>query len=199
MLFSLTGGIGSGKSTVSKIFAEHGVAIVDADVIAHQVLQRPDVVEQVVRDFGSEVLTYDRLDRKKLGAVVFASKENRVKLESIVLPLIKQVASEEIVYYIKQGVDVCFDAPTLIESGDFERFRPIVVIDIPIALQITNVTNRGLTMLEAFARIDAQLPMAQKLKVADYVIENYNGLEELRANALETLRQLRTKHGAKGD
>lgn len=194
MLFSLTGGIGSGKSTVSKVFAEHGVAIVDADVISHEVLQRPEVVQQVTSEFGSSVMTGGHLDRKKLGTIVFASKDDRKKLEAIMLPLIRQTASEEIVYYIKQGTDVCFDAPTLIESGDFEKYRPIIVIDIPLALQIVNVTNRGLSMLEAFARVDAQLPLVDKLKVADYVIENYNGLDELRANALETLKQLRTKH-----
>lgn len=193
MLFSLTGGIGSGKSTVSKVFKEAGVAIVDADVIAHEVLQRPNIVNEVVKEFGTGVLTEHTLDRRKLGALVFNDVQSRKKLEAIVLPAIRASAQEEILHYIKLGTDVCFDAPTLIESGDYERYRPIIVIDIPMALQLMNVTARGHTMVEAFARIDAQLPLAAKLQVADYVIVNAKGVEELQQEARKTLAALRTK------
>jgi dephospho-CoA kinase len=191
MLFSLTGGIGSGKSTVSNVFRAEGVVIVDADVIAHQVLQRSDVIPQLVAEFGDGILTNDLVDRRKLGSVVFKSKDARRDLEKIVLPIIRKTAADEIVHHIEQGKDVCFDAPTLIESGDYERYRPIVVIDIPMALQLMNVTSRGLTMIEAFARIDSQLPLVTKLNIADYVIKNYGTVDELRATALKTLQQLR--------
>lgn len=193
MLFSLTGGIGSGKSTVSKVFKEAGVAIVDADVIAQEVRQRPEVIHEVVRAFGTDVLTEHVLDRRKLGTLIFNNVKSRKKLEAIMLPLIRAAAQEEIFEYVKQGVDVCFDAPTLIESGDYERYRPIIVIDIPMALQLMNVTGRGHTMVEAFARIDAQLPLATKLQVADYVILNDKGVVELQQEARKTLAALRTK------
>ena len=177
----LTGGIASGKSTVSRIFAELGAIIIDSDVLAREVVARgTDGLAEVVAAFGDDVLTADgEMDRAKVGAIVFADPEKRKVLEQVIHPRVFQRALE-----IDQAAGehdvVINDIPLLVETGQADRFDAVVVVDVPTELQVERmVRDRGMTVEEAEGRIAAQATREQRLAVATHVIENTGTLEEL--------------------
>lgn len=177
----LTGGIASGKSTVSRIFAELGAIIIDSDVLAREVVARgTDGLAEVVAAFGDDVLTADgQMDRAKVGAIVFADPGKRKVLEQVIHPRVFARALE-----IDQAAGehdvVINDIPLLVETGQADRFDAVVVVDVPTELQVERmVRDRGMTVEEAEGRIAAQATREQRLAVATYVIENTGTLEEL--------------------
>lgn len=187
MRVGLTGGIASGKSTVSAILAELGAIVIDGDLLAREVVQRGTPgYERVVEAFGEGVLTAEGdLDRPALGAIVFADEARRRELEAIVHPLV----FERIVELEQSAADddlVVHDIPLLAESGRASTFDAVVVVDVPTELQVERmVALRGMTQEEAEARIAAQATREQRLAVATHVIENAGSLDELRARVLE--------------
>lgn len=177
----LTGGIASGKSTVSRIFAELGAIIIDSDVLAREVVARgTDGLAEVVAAFGDDVLTADgEMDRARVGAIVFADPGKRKVLEQVIHPRVFARALE-----IDQAAGehdvVINDIPLLVETGQADRFDAVVVVDVPTELQVERmVRDRGMTVEEAEGRIAAQATREQRLAVATYVIENTGTLEEL--------------------
>jgi dephospho-CoA kinase len=191
MIFSLTGGIASGKSIVSKVFAEEGVGIVDADDIARLlVVPGSPLLDVLAASFGAEIIRDGELDRKLLGNRVFGSPVNLTKLDRIMLPPIRAKAHELLEERSKTHEWVCFDAPTLFENGMLD-YRPIVVVATSPERQLAQVMRRGFDLKEARARIDCQLPTEEKVRRADYVIENYGTVPELRAHARNLLGVLR--------
>lgn len=184
----LTGGIASGKSTVSAILRDLGAVVVDADLIAREVVERGTPgLAAVVEAFGDRVLTPEGdLDRAALGAVVFADPDARRRLESIVHPLVHQRGAE-LEAAAPAGALVVHDIPLLAEGDRAGSFDEVVVVDVPTEVQVARmVRDRGWTREEAEARIAAQAGREERLAIATRVLDNTGTPEELR-RAVEEL------------
>lgn len=189
-VFGLTGGIGSGKSTVATLLRERGVPVVDADELAREAVAPGSAgLAEVVAAFGPEVLGADGgLDRKRVGALVFADSSARKRLNGITHPIVRRLSQERFADLDRQGVNLAaYDVPLLFEVGLESALRPVVVVAVSEATQLARVLGRdGMSEGEARARIAAQLPMAEKRAKADFVLENDGSREEL-ARQLDAL------------
>jgi dephospho-CoA kinase len=177
LLVGLTGGIATGKSTVDAVLREMGAVIIDADVLAREVVEPGEpALAEIAAEFGPGVLGPDRrLDRKALGAIVFADPERRRTLEAMTHPRMRerlQRRLDELTAENFRGL-VFYDAAVLIESGSHHAMDRIVVIVTDEATQIARLTARdGIDRDEALRKIKSQIPLAEKAKLADYVIDN---------------------------
>lgn len=183
MNLGLTGGIATGKSTVSSLLEERGAFIIDADRIAREVvLPGSPALQQVAERFGQAVLLEDgSLNRKKLGEIVFADAAERKALESILHPAIRAVMRERLEAYERDYPDklVVADIPLLYESGLESMYEEIMVVYVPREIQLQRLMKRdGLTPEEAGKRLDAQFDIEWKKQQADYVIDNRGSLDE---------------------
>ena len=186
-VFGLTGGIGSGKSTVAARFRERGLPVIDADELARDAVAAgsPGLAD-VVAAFGPEVLdAAGGLERQKVAAVVFADERARQRLNSIIHPRVRELSVKRVSELDAQGEPLaCYEVPLLVESGLGELLRPLVVVSVPEALQVTRTVARDASSEEhARARVRAQLPLEQKVALADYVIDNAGSREATRAQA----------------
>jgi dephospho-CoA kinase len=190
-LFGLTGGIGSGKSTVARRFRERGVPVIDADQLARDVVAKGTAgLEEIVARFGPEIVDAEgNLDRKKLAARVFGDDEERRALNRITHPRIGKLLSDRADELAQRGEPLaCYEVPLLFEAGLDAALRPIVVVDAPVDTQVERTVARdGGTEQEALARIRAQMPLEEKARRADHVIDNTGTLAALRARADEVL------------
>jgi dephospho-CoA kinase len=181
----LTGGIGSGKSEVSRRLAAHGAVIIDADVAARAVVAPGSPgLAQVTEAFGTGVLGPDgALDRNRLGAIVFADPASRTTLNAIVHPLVGQwmrTAEQAAVAAAGDGLIVVHDVPLLAENRRARDFDLVIVVDVPPELQLERlVSQRGMTPGQARARMAAQATREQRLAIADLVIDNSGSLTDL--------------------
>lgn len=177
----LTGGIGSGKSTVAKLFAEHGAGIVDMDDIAHQLTAPGGKAMDVIRrDFGSAYVSEDgSLDRARMRELVFQEPQAREKLENILHPMIRQEAWDQAMRLKKDYV--IFVIPLLTEQPVWQEMASrILVVDCPEALQIQRVMARsGMTQQQVESIMATQATRAARKMIADDVILNDNGVENL--------------------
>lgn len=188
----LTGGIASGKSTVSAILAELGAVVVDADLIAREVVARGTPgLAAVVEEFGTGLLTPEGdLDRPAMGALVFADPAARERLEAIVHPLVHR-RSAELEAAAAPGAVVVHDIPLLAEVGRAGQFDAVVVVDAPTDLQLERmVRDRGWTREQAEARIAAQASRDERLAIATHVVDNTGSLEDLRRRVEEIYGEL---------
>ena len=186
LLAGLTGGIATGKSTVSRLFVECGARLIDADVLAREVVApgRP-ALQQIVESFGREVLRPDgTLDRDRLGQAVFGDPAKLEKLNAIVHPYVavaQEQQSREIAGKEPHAV-IVYDAALLIEAGAHKRMDKIIVVTADEQTQLARLKARDhLSAEEAGRRIATQMPLAEKAKVADYVIDGTLPMEQLRA------------------
>ena len=193
MRVGLTGGVASGKSTVSAILAELGAVVIDADLVAREVVARGTPgLDAVVAEFGPSLLTAEgELDRPAMGRLVFGDEGARQRLEAIVHPLVieRMAALEQ-----AAGPDdvVVHDIPLLAEGGRADTFDAVVVVDAPRALQLDRMlSERGWTREDAEARIAAQATREQRRAVATHVIDNSGSLEQLRAAVEAVYDELR--------
>jgi dephospho-CoA kinase len=186
----LTGGIGSGKSTVADLFAEQGVSVIDSDLIAHQ-LTAPDglAIAQIRSSFGSEfILPNGAMDREKMREAVFGSPDAKKKLEAILHPLIRteteRAAAEA------QSAYLLFVVPLLVESDTWKnRVTRVLVVDSPEEIQIQRVMQRnGFSEQQVRAIMETQVPRATRLAAADDVISNHGNTAALRTQ-VEQLHQ----------
>lgn len=193
-IFGLTGGIASGKSTVSRFFAQWGVPIVDADKVSRMVVEpNTSGYIEVVQAFGLSVVQENgELDRKALGRIVFADAEKRKLLNSIVHPRIALMTEAMFSEMKTRGEHlVCYDAPLLLENRLADTFRPVVVVTVPESVQIDRIMKRdSLTVEAACARIAAQMPQSLKVAQADIVVKNDGDLSKLEANARSALDEV---------
>jgi len=177
LLVGLTGGIATGKSTVDALLRELGAVIIDADVLAREVVEPgAPALAEIAAEFGSGVLGPDgRLDRKALGAIVFADPERRRKLEAMTHPRIRERFQQRIDELRAENFRglVFFDAPVMIESGNYRNMDRLVVVITDEATQIARLLARdGIDREEALRKIKSQMPLAEKAKLADYVVDN---------------------------
>jgi len=190
----LTGGIGSGKSEVSKRLAARGAMVIDADKIAREVVEPgTEGLARVVKAFGEEVLREDgTLDRKKLGAIVFADRDKLATLNSIVHPLVgRRVA--ELQAAAPDDAIVVYDVPLLVENGLAGSYEVVIVVDASDEIRLDRLVRlRGMTEADAKARIAAQASREERLAVADFVIPNETTLDDLDAHVDEVWRRLLT-------
>ena len=176
LVVGLTGGIATGKSTVAAMFAARGAAVVDADRIAHG-LQEPGhpCTHRIVEAFGAGILDEaGRIDRRRLGALVFADPLARRQLEAIMHPAIREACQTEIRAAEASGRTVCIvDAALILETDQRHRFHAIVLVSAPEDVQVARlVGTRGLAEAEARQRIGSQWTTAAKAALADFVIDN---------------------------
>ncbi|QNN53020.1 dephospho-CoA kinase [Nocardioides mesophilus] len=197
MRVGLTGGVASGKSTAAAILRELGAVVVDADVLAREVVAPgTDGLRRVVAEFGSGVLTADgELDRPAVGALVFADPDARRRLEAIIHPLVRARAAE-IEAQAPAGAVVVHDIPLLTETGQAGGFDAVLVVDVPEETQVRRmVADRGMSPEDAGARIAAQATRAQRREVATYVLDNTGTREDLRDRVTEVFGELVRRAG----
>ena len=178
----LTGGIGSGKSTVAGLLAARGARVVDADRIAREVVEPGTPgLSAVVAAFGHGVLTAEgALDRPALAAVVFADPDARRRLDGIVHPLVRARAAELVAAAPPDAV-VVQDVPLLVETGQAGSYDLVLVVEADLATRVERLVGRGLSEDDARARITAQATDEQRRAVADVVLDNSGTVEELEA------------------
>lgn len=193
-LFGLTGGIASGKSTVAARFRGHGVPIIDADVLAREVVAPGTAgLRAVVDAFGPQMLGFDgALDRKKLASVVFSDEAARQRLNGITHPRILLRAMEIATQLDRAGEPLaCYEAALIVENGAADRFRPLVVVSCANDVQLARVCARsGGSRDDALARIRAQMPLAEKVGAADFVIDTNGSIDECAHQADRVLSAL---------
>ena len=198
----LTGGIGSGKSEVSRRLAAHGAVIIDADVAARSVVApgTPGLA-RVAEAFGAEILGPDgALDRGRLSAIVFRDPASRATLNAIIHPLVGEwmrAAERAAVDAARGDVVIVHDVPLLAENRRPGGFDLVIVVDVPPELQLERlVAQRGMTPDQARARMAAQASREQRLAVADLVIDNSGSLEDLDRSVAEVWADLQLRAAA---
>jgi len=193
-VIGLTGGIGSGKSTVSQYLAELGAVIIDADKVGHEAF-KPDTEawHEVVVTFGREILTPGgEIDRKKLGGIVFSQPEALSKLNGIMHPRMREMMKARIEEYRQQGVDVVvIEAAVLIEGNWTPLVDEVWVTVSPESAVLQRLKEqRGLAEEQTLARIRSQLSQEERLKHADVAINNDGNLDEVKAKIKELWEKL---------
>jgi len=202
----LTGGIASGKSTVAARMTELGLAVLNADTLAHRLIEPGQpAYDDVVREFGRENLRADgTVDRKKLGDIVFRDSAKRERLNRIVHPRVIEAREEQLKEMQAQnprGLAIV-EAALLIEAGYYKKLDRLVVCSCRPEQQMERLRARGLTEEEARQRIEAQLPLAEKLRLADDVVDCSGTLEETQRQTdalVARLRQLAAQERGKGE
>ena len=199
LLVGLTGGIGVGKSTVAAMFAARGAAVVDADEITRR-LQEPGQprYDAIVDAFGREILDpTGRIDRKRLGSIVFADAASLRRLEVIMHPAIWAACEAEIHAAAATGRSVCVvEMALILETGQRGRFRKLIVVTAPEKIQLQRVGRaRGLTEADAQQRLAAQWSAEDKTRLADYVIDNGGDLAMTEAQVVRVYAEL-TRYAA---
>ena len=195
-LVGLTGGIASGKSTVAEILKRQGAAIINADVLAREVVE-PDrqAWTEIVKTFGTAVLQPDRaLDRQKLRAIIFDDPAARKKLESIIHPQVRALAEQRIREHASAGYAVIvYEVPLLFEGNLQEWLRPVILVACDVDTQRNRLQSRdNLSAAQAQKHIDAQMSLEAKRRLADYVIENNGSLEDLKRQVQAVLEKIKT-------
>lgn len=176
IIIGLTGGIATGKSTVLKIFKQFGAKIIDADKIAHRIIQR-DTPEykKILKSFGLKILNSNKeINRKKLAKIIFANDKKRKILEKITHPKIISEIKLQLNHLISQSLNhlIVIDAPLLFEKKLNKLVDKTVVVYVPEEIQIKRLMKRnGISKKEAIKRISTQLPIEYKKKLADYIID----------------------------
>ena len=176
---ALTGGIGSGKSTVAEYLEELGAYVIDSDQLARDVIERGTPgYEAVLAAFGDEILTDGDVDRAKLAAIVFKDPTSRLKLEGIIHPLVRE-AAEKMVRNLPAESIVINQIPLLVETGGAKRFDYVVAVSADEEVRRARLIDRGMKDYEITKRLAAQVNDAEREKVAHYVVTNNGTIDDL--------------------
>jgi dephospho-CoA kinase len=190
----LTGGIASGKSTVSRLLRAKGHPVVDADILSREAVQvGTDGYREVIQAFGPDIVLADgELDRKRIGEIVFANRSKLTQLENIVHPRVRDLAVQKRAQFAAERHPLAFyDVPLLFEKKMQSMFEKTVLVTCTPAVQIQRIVQRdGLTPEAAQRRLSAQMPLSQKLGLADEVVLNNNSLQELEAAVDALLKRI---------
>lgn len=195
IVWGLTGGIATGKSTVSKMLEDEGIPVFDADKIAREIVE-PDQAgwKQIVGAFGEGILNADRtIDRAKLAQKVFSDPALRRTLETITHPRIRETIGERVMNAAASGKELAFvDAALMIETGWSNDFAGVVVVDCPPEMQLERLMKRdGLSEEAAKRRIAAQMPLDEKRKAATFVVTNDGSMVKTRRQVSELLAKVK--------
>jgi dephospho-CoA kinase len=198
LLVGLTGGIGSGKSTVSRLLAEHGAVVLDADAFAREAVGTgTEGLDRVVQRFGSDVLGPDgELDRSKLAAIVFVDEGARRDLESIVHPFVRQAIADGITENASSDRVVVLVNPLLIEMGTHRDCDVVIVVSAEPDTQVARSVASGMDEADVRARMAAQLPLDERARHADVVLDNEGTIEELARRVDELWPELAARAAA---
>ncbi|WP_346937214.1 dephospho-CoA kinase [Clostridium sp.] len=195
----LTGGIGCGKSTISMIFRENSIPVIDADEISRKVLlNHPDILLEIRKSFGDEYFDENgEFLRRKMGNLIFSDKSRKVQYENIIMPHIFHDILSEIKKYNDVGEEICIiDAPTLIENKLHTYMDKIVVVIASEEIQIERVMRRdNFSREEAIIRINNQMSTKEKCKFADFIIDNSGNLQETRIKVMKVISKLKLIRG----
>lgn len=193
IVLGLTGNIGCGKSSVSNIFIEKGIDVVDADIVARQIFDDKNLLNKVFSAFGDAIKNADgTLNRKALGNIVFNDDEKLTELNNLTHPQIKENILSEVSEYKNQGKKiVVIDAALLIEDDYLPNIDKLLLVTCREDIQIERIKNRdNCTEEEAVSRINSQMSQEDKSKFADYIIDNSGSPEELKQKVLEFINVL---------
>ncbi|AKP36529.1 dephospho-CoA kinase [Leuconostoc mesenteroides] len=205
LTIGLTGGIATGKSTVSALLRQAGFPIVDADIVAREVVEPgTPTLEKIKLAFGPGIIDNGVLDRRKLGQIVFEDGAQLKKLNDIMQPAISSAMADKINFWRLQNVPILvLDVPLLFER-DYDKNKlvdKIIVVTASEEIQLSRLENRDqLSNMEARNRVKAQLPMSQKIARADYVIDNNGRIEELQEQVtvlIKKIKEIASTHDAK--
>lgn len=192
---ALTGGIASGKSTVTLILRARGYVVIDADDIVRQLYGKgKPIYNAIVSAFGNEILNLSgEIDRKKLGALVFSDSEARKCLNSATHPIVEAEITKELHEKQLQGETMVFvDTPLLIETGNSERYDAVILVVVDFETQLQRLQSRNqLSHDEAVLRIKSQMPLEDKKAYADFIIDNNGTLEMLDQQVDQLLARLK--------
>jgi dephospho-CoA kinase len=191
MVIGVTGSFATGKSSVSNMFKKLGARVIDADNIAREVLSRYSIERKIVKAFGRSVLKNDKIDRKKLASLVFNNQGLLVKLNKITHPsIIREIKKE-----LKSGSKrpVVLDAPLLIEAGLLKLVDYLVVVSCVKRAQLRRGIKLGFKRTEVLRRIQAQLPLKYKTKLADFVVNNNFSLLRTKTEVKSIWRRIISK------
>ena len=196
IIAGLTGGIATGKSTVSAILKECGASIIDADLIAHAVVKKGlEAYERIAAHFGTQILLPDgEINRPRLGNIVFNHPDEKEMLNQIVHPFVFEEMERQIreIKLRNPASVVISDIPLLIESGMHKKFSEIILVYVPEYLQIQRLMIRDdLSATQANTRIRAQMPIEEKKRFATKIIDNSDSLENTRNQTIAVYQQLR--------
>lgn len=195
MIIGLTGGIASGKTTVSNLLKKLGAVIIDADKIAHQVLETKTAREKVISYFGSAIIDNNQINRKKLGKIVFNNSEEKKKLEEITHPMIIDIIKMKIKQYSKKNDIIVVDAPLLLETNLDKIVDSVWVVYVNKKTQLKRLMNRdNINLYKAKKRINSQMPLAKKRKLADIVIDNNGSKKELEQKVKKIWREINNEN-----
>ncbi|MCO6183466.1 dephospho-CoA kinase [Leuconostoc fallax] len=196
LIVGLTGGIASGKTTVSTMFHEAGIPIIDADVISREVVEPgTTVLEKIKLTFGPQIIKNGVLDRQQLGDTVFGNEANLSQLNAIIQPAISNAIQDKLAFWRTQKAPiVILDVPLLVERGYHENdsVDQVIVVTVSEATQLARLKARN--QLDDYAannRIKSQLLLSEKVKVADYVIDNNGTLAATREQVAQVIAKLK--------
>lgn len=194
LILGLTGNIGCGKSSLSTIFRDNNIDIVDADIIARQIYDDEKLLKRVYDTFGTNIKNKDgSLNRKALGRIVFNNEEKLIQLNKLTHPVIRQNVTNQIEEYKKQNKKIIvLDAALLIESDYLNVVDKLLVITCDEDIQIERIKKRdNCSTEEALSRIKSQMSQENKVKYADYVIDNSGTIDELEKKAFIFLNYIK--------
>ena len=194
LILGLTGNIGCGKSSLSAIFIEENIDIVDADIIARQIYDDEKLLKKVYDTFGDDIKNHDgSLNRKALGRIVFNDDEKLIQLNKLTHPVIRQNVSNQIDEYKNQNKKIIIlDAALLVESDYLNFVDKLLVVTCNEDIQIERIKNRdNCSTEEALSRIKSQMSQENKAKYADYIIDNSGTIDELKKKAFIFLNYIK--------
>ena len=203
IVIGVTGGLGTGKSTVARMFGQLGAVVIDADRLAHEVMEPKRLAwRQIIHTFGEGVLNDDRtISRKKLGERVFRDPEARRQLEAIVHPRVIRRIRERLgrLARNRRVRAVVLDVPLLVETGSEGMVDVVVVVTAPPEVQQERLSQRGMSIADIAQRRAAQWDVSAKVGLADHVVDNGNGMEQTRRQVKDLWNQLLgTRHRRHG-
>ena len=198
VVIGVTGGVGTGKSTVAKMFQELGAMVLDADAMAHQLMEPKRLAwRRVVELFGEDVLNEDQtINRRRLAQVVFRDSERRRQLEEIIHPPVLRQIKQRLhrLRRLRRILAVVLDVPLLVEVGAQGMVDTLVVVTAPRDVQSQRLRNRYGDTEEVEARIAAQMDLSAKAALADYVVDNADGMVATRTQVKRIWEQLVPSH-----
>ncbi len=192
MILGLTGGIGTGKSTVANMLKEKGIPVVDTDLISREVIEYPEIIEKIKLEISNEVFDFNnKLDRKKMSEIVFENQEKLKKLNEIMHPEILKKMWDEVEKLKKNHKIIVVDVPLLFEINMEKEVDKILLIYASKEIQLKRIMERdGRTREEAVKIISSQMPLYKKREKSDYIIQNNDSLEKLEKNLDKIVQKL---------